>query len=381
MQSDAAVVRGTGAGTVEILGFGDTGPYFPPVEDHLKYVASTLAAADLRIGQCERLYTDLGARQNNGHPTVRLPRELADVFFDSGMDVVSLAGNLAMDFGPEAMLDTKEFFLSRGIQVVGVGRDSREARGPVFVERKGKRIAVLGYCSVLRKGNEAEPNKPGIAPLRVRTWYEPLWDWEPGSPAIVHTVPYEEDLAALREDITAAKADADFVVLMIHWGVHYVPRTIAEYQPVIADIAFNSGADVIFGHHAHVPKAIGVHSGKVCFYSLSNFIISEPSHSAAANKNLEPYGVFMDPDYPHLRGQDGKRSLIARARVHPDGKSDISFVPILIDKQHRPEPLQPGDPRFDNALQFMDWASEGFDHKFDISGTEVKVTSALAVSD
>jgi Bacterial capsule synthesis protein PGA_cap len=362
------------AGSIEILGFGDMGPYYQPVPDYLKYVRPVLEAADLRIGQCERVYTTLGSRQNNGHPTVRLPRDQASVFFDTGMDVVSLAGNLAMDFGPEAMLDTKQFFTSKGIKVVGVGRNAAEAREPVLVPKNGKTIAVLGYCSVLRKGSEAGPDKPGIAPLRVRTYYEEMWDWEPGSPGIVHTVPYEQDVDAMRADVQAARAQADFVVLMIHWGVHYIPRVIAEYQPVVARAAVAAGADVIFGHHAHVPKAIGVHDGKVCYYSLSNFLISEPSHSAADNKKLEPLGVFMDPDYPNLRGRDGKRSLIGRVVIQPGGDVGYSFLPVLIDKQLRPEPLRAGDPRFDDALSYMEGISEDFNHFFQIVGDGVQVT-------
>lgn len=366
------------ADSIEILGFGDMGPYYAPVPDYLKYVSATLDAADIRIGQCERVYTELGSRQNNGHPTVRLPREMASVFFDTRMDVVSLAGNLAMDFGPEAMLDTKKFFLGKGIKVVGVGANSQEAREPVYLRRNGKTIAVLGYCSVLRKGSEAGHSKPGIAPLRVRTYYEEMWDWEPGSPGIVHTVPYEQDLDAMREDVRAAKASADFVVLMIHWGVHYIPRVIAEYQPVIAQAAFTAGADVIFGHHAHIPKAIGVYNGKVCYYSLSNFIISEPSHSAEENKKLEPLGIFMDPDYPNLRGRDGKRSLIARATLQRDGGVKYSFTPVLIDKQHRPEPLRAGDPRFDDALRYMEWISEDVNHAFVSADGAVQVTAGTS---
>ena len=82
-------------------------------------------------------------------------------------------------------------------------------------------------------------------------------------PAKVVTVPYEDDMRALLDDLAEVRKAADVVVLSLHWGVHFIPRLIADYQPVVADAAFQAGADIIFGHHAHVPKAIGVTSSSV----------------------------------------------------------------------------------------------------------------------
>ena len=56
--------------------------------------------------------------------------------------------------------------------------------------------------------------------------------------------------------------------------------------------AFAAGADLILGHHAHVPKAIGVYDHKVCLYSLGNFIMSGTEKSAAAAAIFQDrYGV------------------------------------------------------------------------------------------
>jgi poly-gamma-glutamate synthesis protein (capsule biosynthesis protein) len=89
------------------------------------------------------------------------------------------------------------------------------------------------------------------------------------------------------------------------------------------------------------------------------------------------YGVVIDPDYPHLAyGADAKRSLIAKAVLARDGVKRVSFLPVLIDRQLRPEVLRAGDSRFDDAVGFMEWVSEGFDHKFTVEGDEVVVTRA-----
>ena len=59
----------------------------------------------------------------------------------------------------------------------------------------------------------------------------------------------------------------------IHWGIHFVTKVSADYQTTIAKAAFSAGARLIVDHHAHVPKAIAYDNGKVCLYSLSNFIM------------------------------------------------------------------------------------------------------------
>ena len=129
--------------------------------------------------------------------------------------------------------------------------------------------------------------------------------------------------------------------------------------------------------------AIGVMDGKVCFYSLSNFIMSSTAKSPAkAAEFARQYGVVMDPDYPHLPyGGDAKRSLIARAVLSRDGATRVSFLPVLIDRELRPEVLRRGDARFDDALRFMEWVSEDHPHRFTVEGDEVVVSASNEAAD
>jgi poly-gamma-glutamate synthesis protein (capsule biosynthesis protein) len=243
------------------------------------------------------------------------------------------------------------------------------------VECKGQRVAMLAYCSVLHEGAAAGANSPGVAPMRATARFEAV-DYQPGVPPRVVTTPDEQDLANLIADVRAAKQQAGTVVLSLHWGVHFVPRIIADYQRTVAQGAFDAGADLILGHHAHVPKAIEVFGGKTCFYSLSNFIMtSSPKVTGGADEFRRNYGVPLDPAYPNMPyGVDGKRSLVAKAVISKDGIR-TSFLPALIDTRLRPEFLHHGDPRFDDMVRFMEWASEGFTHSFEVTGDEVLVTA------
>lgn len=362
---------------VVLLGVGDVGPIHEPMDGYSTLARSALAAGDIRFGQCERVYSERGSLQiHSGGGHSRCKPHLASIFTDCGFDVVSVASNHAMDWGGDALLDTIDLLRGKGLAVVGGGRTLEEARQPAILERKGVKVAFLAYCSVLREGYAAGPNKTGVAPLRAHTYYRPF-DYQAGVPPMVVTMPFEEDLEAMAEDIARAKKQAHAVVVSLHWGIHFIPRMIADYQPIAAKAAFAAGADLILGHHAHVPKAIAVHDGKVCLYSLSNFIMSGTEKSPDQARAFErEYSVVLDPDYPRLPyGADAKRSLIAKAVLGRDGVQRTSFLPVLIDNQLRPEVLKNGDPRFDDAVKFMEWVSEDFPHRFIVDGDEVVIRS------
>ena len=363
------------ANTVVLMGCGDVGPIHEPMDAYSALARPTLASADLRFGQVERVYSERGTLQvHSGGGHSRCKPSLASVLSDCAFDVVSVASNHAMDWGPDALLDTIELLRGKGMQVVGGGRNLEEARAAAIIERNGVKVAFLAFCSILHEGYAAGHAKTGIAPLRAHTYYEPI-EYQAGVPPRVITVPFEDDLQGMVAAIGAAKRSADVVVLSMHWGIHFIPRMIADYQTIAAKAAFAAGADLILGHHAHVPKAIGVHAGKVCFYSLSNFIMSSSERSPEDGERFERrYGVKLDPNYPRLPyGADAKRSLIAKAVLSRDGVERVAFLPVLIDPQLRPEVLRQGDVRFDDAVRYMRWASEGFGSRLEADGHEVSV--------
>jgi len=209
-------------GTVTLMTGGDIGPVYAPTEEFAELIAPVLRQADLRLGQCERVYSERGQPPQfalgPGGQHSRLHPRMAGVWDAAGIDVVSIASNHAMDWGPEAMLDTVELFRSKGKLVIGGGRDEEEAREPALIERNGVRIAILAYCSVLRDGQAAGKGKAGIAPLRAHTHYA-AEEFQPGAPPRVITVPYEEDVAAMAEDIRGARRQADVVASAAKVGV------------------------------------------------------------------------------------------------------------------------------------------------------------------
>jgi len=101
-------------------------------------------------------------------------------------------------------------------------------------------------------------------------------------------------LKALIGESLAQKKGGRFVILIAALGRATISRVlIADYQKDRREAAFKRrAADLILGHHAHVPKAIEVIDGKVCFHSLGNVSFSTDA------KNAEPllnFRALMSP--------------------------------------------------------------------------------------
>ncbi len=369
--------------TVTLMAGGDVGPVYEPTDQFAELIAPVLQQADLRFGQCERTYSERGADPQFTWPSgahTRLPARMASIWNAANIDIISLASNHAMDWGPDPVEDTMALFRSMGKHVIGAGKDIDEARKPAIVECKGVKIAFLAYCSVLRLGQAAGKGKVGITPMRAHTYYEPE-EFQPGTPPRIVTVPYEEDVQAMQDDIRKAKQQADVVIMSIHWGLRHVPKTICTYQPPIAHAAIDAGADLILGHHAHSIKAVEVYKGKVCFYSIGNFMTTgSPKTSTQAfewnllwlsadEECMAPHGMYHFPS--HCR-----KTMIAKAVISKQGVERVSFLPAFINNRAQPYVVTRDDPKFDEILKFTEYVSDQHPHKFRVEGNEVVVDTS-----
>lgn len=369
-----------------LIAGADIGTVTEPPEEFAEWVLPALQTADLRFAQCERSFSTRGyppgwgrngTGEGNGDHT-RLSPELAEVWRTAGIDVASLASNHTRDWGPEALVDTLELFEKMGIATIGAGKNDEEARRPAVFDIGGVSVAFLGYVSVIRNGEHAGPGRPGLAPLRARTYYEPI-DYQPGCPPRILTVAYEEDVQAMIADIGRARQLADVVVVSLHWGVHLLPKVLGTYQPPVAHAAIDAGADLILGHHTHLINAVEVYRGKVCFYGIGNFM------SSGVGKGGMPtsyYNIYWYPDEPNKGVQvpelypfppDSKKSMLVKATMNGNGISRVAFLPMWIDNHAKPAVLSSGDPRFDDVVNYVRWTSDQSPTDFRVDGNEVVI--------
>jgi len=349
-------------------------PDWPNPESLFALALPSLKQADILFGQLECNLAASAERQMQAYHARRVPPEKVSALVAAGFHVISFAGNHALDLGERAFLETIDTLRRNNIAVIGVGRNIEEARKPLVIDRNGTRIAFLSYCSVLPKGYEAGPGKPGCAPLRVATFYEQI-DWQPGTPPRIVTVPHRQDLAAMLSDIAKVRPLADVIVLSLHWGVHFVPGLLATYQQEVGHAAMDAGADLIIGHHPHLLKAVEVYKGKAIFYSLGNFVV--PSSKDRKSEGRVHYGVTPDPEYPYYPyPPEARKTAIAKCVV-ADGKiRRVSYLPAFINKAVQPEVLTRQDPRFAEVHNYVDeiTRSQGMNTRFAIDGDEVVVS-------
>ncbi len=362
--------------TVKLVAVGDTGPK-KSVKDVFEKVIPALNRGDLRFAQVERTFSNRGEQQPITKSPTRREPELVGEYSDAGFDVVSLASNHSMDFGPLAALDTIDYFRKAGIATIGTGANITEARKPAILKRKGLSIAFLGYCSVLLPAYWATETRVGVAPIRARTLYE-VYDWQPGNVAHIVTLADEGDLQHLREDVEAARAKADVVVVSMHWGVHFVPGYVADYQIQAAHTAIDSGCGLILGHHPHILKGIEVYKGKPILYSLGDFarVHDYPEAIIALTEKYEHKDVNdvdLGPKLKYDHKQYCKLSVIAEADLKKDGGVDLQFVPVHTDEYSKPNILEKGNPEFDEVVEFFQWSCERFNTKLEVKGDRIVI--------
>ena len=74
-----------------------------------------------------------------------------------------VANNHTGDFGKDAFARQLTMFDEAGLRHFGGGRNSREARRPLILERNGLRVALLGYNGFPPRSFAAGDDAPGVA--------------------------------------------------------------------------------------------------------------------------------------------------------------------------------------------------------------------------
>ena len=200
----------------------------PPFADD---VVAAAAEADLFIVNLECCISDRGARwPAPGKPFFfRAPPLAAELLAQIGVDCVTLANNHALDYGPQALLDTLEHLRAAGIASVGAGPDETAARAPHRVRVRDLWLALLG-ASDHPSDYAAGHQRPGIAYADLHA--DPLGGW-------------------LGAAVADARARSTIVIANVHWGPN-MTRHPCPYVRRAADALVAAGATLIAGHSAHV---------------------------------------------------------------------------------------------------------------------------------
>ena len=161
-----------------------------------------------------------------------------------GADIWSIGNNHTMDAGREGVLSTKRIASELGCRTFGAGMNEVEASEPVYLEEAGG-IGMFGV-SYMAECIPATATDPGIF----------RWD----------------DMDYIAKRIREVKSRCRWCIVVAHGGEEFTslpsPYTRDRYLKFL-----ELGADVVVGHHPHVPENYELfENGKAIFYSLGNFI-------------------------------------------------------------------------------------------------------------
>jgi hypothetical protein len=246
-----------------------------PEPDH-RQLLRILQEADLAYGNLEFSI--------NSHPELQRPFynfradpafawELAAI----GINLVSMANNHALDFGPEGLAECLKALDHASIEHAGAGLTLADARAPGVVKPQNQksRFALLSTVRYwTSKYRCADPSGPCIATINPATILVAGAD---GAATPVEGL-VEADVAAMEDDVVMARRHNDVVMVALHnhdvshSRAYGIQDTTPANDRIMFRRAVDAGADLVLGSGPHVLRGIEIYKGKPIFYSISNFI-------------------------------------------------------------------------------------------------------------
>jgi poly-gamma-glutamate capsule biosynthesis protein CapA/YwtB (metallophosphatase superfamily) len=217
-----------------------------------KDVLPALWSADLVLANLECALTRSSAEWRDGQRKAfyfRADPRAVEALTAAGIDFVSLANNHVLDFDVAGLRETIEVLDRAGIAHAGAGMDLASVERPARLIADGLRVAVIAYADHPEEW-AATADRPGLRLIRV------------GS---------ETDLDRLAGSLAEAHQGADLVVLSLHWGPNMRDRPSMEFR-AFARAAVEAGADIVWGHSAHVVQGVEFHRGHPILYDTGELV-------------------------------------------------------------------------------------------------------------
>ena len=216
-------------------------------ESIFKNVSNFFSNSDINIGTMETNFTK---NSYSGYGQRNSPISFAEAVKNCGINLVSISTNHSLDYGIAGIEETKRSLEGLGYDVVG---DNLGENRVIIKNVKNKKIAFLSYTY----GVENQKNKT---------------EEELESANV-----YNNEMA--KQDLEYAKENADYNIIIMHWGDAYATKPNKEQQE-IAKFLVDNGADMILGNHPSAVQKMEIMKNNegesvLVAYSLGNFISAE----------------------------------------------------------------------------------------------------------
>ena len=212
-----------------------------------KNMSTFFADSDITVGTMETNFTN---NEYSGYGKRNGPISFAEAIKNTGIDLVSISTNHSLDYGIEGLQETKRAL--EGLEYDVVGDNLGESRVKIKTIKNTK-IAFLSYTYGFENQNSKTKDELDSANM------------------------YNSEIA--KQDLEYAKENADYSIVIMHWGDAYSTKPNKEQQN-IAKFLVENGADMILGNHASAVQKMEImqnSEGKnvLVAYSLGNYISGE----------------------------------------------------------------------------------------------------------
>jgi poly-gamma-glutamate synthesis protein (capsule biosynthesis protein) len=254
-------------------------------------------AGDITMGNLESPLSALNTTACEKKYCFRASPDAADGLVYAGFDIMTVANNHALDYGPEVMNDTLNYLSAAGVLYTGahLHREDR-IQSPVIINKQGTDIAYLGFNDI---GNSTTTN---------------------GYPR-----PWVASENAVKLAVEQARNEADIVVVVFHFGNEY-SFSHSKRQEQLAHAAADAGADIIVGHHPHVIQEVEVYNRSIIAYSLGNFVFDQSGRAGVKEGNI--FTVEVDPATKKIRGYS-LDTVTINSKFQPRVSTTADFVQTI----------------------------------------------------
>jgi hypothetical protein len=224
-------------------------------------VRHLLAAADVVGANLESPLTD-GPHRSTNENMLEADPATAAILSAARFDVLSVANNHSTDAGAGGLLDTLRNLRSQGLRSIGGGPSRVEATASEGFDVGGVGIGFVAFDAT---GVSETATDAGFEP-GVATWGEDQLELVAGISELY-----------------------DVLVVSIHGGTEYLRVTDPGMAHIAADLA-EAGADVVWGHGAHIVQPVTVIAGDkptITATSLGNFLFDQSGPERTMGAILE----------------------------------------------------------------------------------------------
>ena len=261
----------------------------------LQHVTPVLSSVDVAFGNYEgSLLTGGEAYKECKNPNAcylfRSPPRYAQHLKTAGFDVISVANNHAHDFGEEGRTATKA-----ALEAVGIHQSGRWGDYASW-EQNDLRIGMLAFSPTRGAWN--------LLDIDMAAW-------------AVAGMAEKHDIVIVSFHGGAEGFDG---AERIGFGMEYAYGEKRGDVVAFSRAVIDAGADLVFGHGPHVPRAMELYNDRLIAYSLGNFATYFGISVAGAKGYAPIVEVMLDGHGRFLSGQIHSNIQIRPGGPQPDSR-------------------------------------------------------------